>query len=58
MKKAILTVLAVLALGLTLVPSLLVFSGKWTMQEHRTAMAVGCVLWFVVAPFWMPKEKA
>ena len=47
-----------IGLGLTVVPAFLVFSGKLTWHTHATLMAIGALLWFVTAPFWMIKEDA
>jgi len=45
-------------LGLTVVPTFLVFSGTLTCDTHAALMAVGALLWFVTASFWMVKEDA
>jgi hypothetical protein len=47
-----------IGLGLTVVPAFLVFSGKLTWDTHAVLMAIGALLWFVTAPFWMVKEDA
>ncbi len=47
-----------LGLGLTVVPAFLVFSGTLSWNAHAVLMAVGALLWFVTAPFWMAKEDA
>jgi len=51
--KPILTIVSFLGLGLTIVPSLLAFNGAITKQTHFQLMAVGLVMWFATAPFWM-----
>jgi predicted membrane channel-forming protein YqfA (hemolysin III family) len=45
-------------LGLTVIPAFLVLSGRLTWNTHAVLMAVGAVLWFVTAPFWMIKEDS
>ena len=40
-------------LGLTVIPSFLVFAGRIAWGTHATLMLVGTVLWFASAPFWM-----
>ncbi len=45
-------------LGLTIVPAFLVFAGTLTWDTHAVLMAVGALLWFVTAPFWMVEEDA
>lgn len=44
-------------LGLTVVPSLLVFARAMTWETHATLMLVGMVLWFAGAPLWMRKTR-
>jgi len=45
-------------LGLTVVPAFMVLSGTLTWNTHAVLMAVGALLWFATAPFWMVKEDA
>ena len=40
-------------LGLTVIPSFLVFAGRIAWGTHAALMLVGMVLWFASAPFWM-----
>ena len=40
-------------LGLTLLPSAFVFTGKMNMERHQWLMVVGMILWFAVAPYLM-----
>ncbi len=51
--KILLTLLAVAGLGLTLIPSILVFFGKIDLGAHKNLMLAGFLIWFAVAPFWM-----
>ncbi len=44
-------------LGLTVVPSFLVFAGRIAWGTHAALMLVGTVLWFASAPFWMLETK-
>jgi len=44
-------------LGLTVVPSFLVFVGRITWDTHAALMLVGTVLWSASAPFWMLETK-
>lgn len=55
--KAVLKILSGAGLALTILPSFFVFYGAITWERHATLMAVGMILWFVSAPFWMKKEK-
>ncbi len=45
-----------LGLGLTVVPSFFVFSGALTWSTHATLMAIGALLWFATAPFWLLRD--
>jgi hypothetical protein len=45
-------------LGLTIVPAFFVFAGTLTWRTHAVLMAVGAVLWFGTAPFWMAKRDS
>jgi hypothetical protein len=56
--KTLLKTASAVALGLTVVPSLLVFKGAISMHAHYVLMAAGMVLWFVTAPFWMKRDRA
>ena len=51
--KPLLKILSFVGLGITVVPSFLVFAGTITWGTHATLMFVGTVLWFGTAPFWM-----
>lgn len=42
-----------LGLGLTLVPSLLLYAGALTDQQNKQLMFLGVILWFATAPLWM-----
>lgn len=54
--RALLKVGSFVGLGLTVVPAFLVLSGTLAWDTHAVLMAVGAVLWFATAPFWMVKE--
>ncbi len=51
--KLTLKILSAAGLGLTIVPSILVFSGVITWQTHASLMLAGMVVWFATAPGWM-----
>ncbi|WP_420455704.1 hypothetical protein [Rubrivirga sp.] len=50
---AVLKLLSALGLALTVVPAVLVFLADLPWDTHATLMAVGTVLWFATAPFWL-----
>ena len=53
----ILKIISFIGLALTIVPSLLVLGGIIQPSLHKQLMAVGMVLWFAGAYFWINKEK-
>jgi heme/copper-type cytochrome/quinol oxidase subunit 4 len=55
--KTIAQVGSAIALGMTVIPALLVMSGALTLEANRVWMTVGAVLWFVATPFWMKKNE-
>jgi len=57
MSKIISATLAIIALALTIIPSILVFNGVIELDLHKKCMGAGTVLWFVTAPIWYKKEK-
>jgi hypothetical protein len=56
--KTLLKIGSALGLGLTVIPAFLVFSGIISWSTHALLMAIGTLLWFVTAPFWMLEENA
>jgi hypothetical protein len=54
--KTVAKIGSVIALGLTLVPALLVMNGTITLEANRSLMTAGAALWFVATPFWMRKS--
>lgn len=55
--KMLMPVIAILGLGLTVVPSMMVFSGTMELELHKKLMTVGTILWFIAAPLWFKKGK-
>jgi len=53
----LLKLISLAGLGLTLVPSFLVFARVISWESHAALMLVGTVLWFVSAPFWMQQTR-
>jgi len=54
----LLKVLSFLGLGLTVVPSFLVFADVIVWGTHATLMLVGTLLWFATSPFWIKEDVA
>lgn len=55
--KHVLKIASIVGLGLTVVPACMVFAGALSWQIHAALMAVGTVVWFAAAPFWMRGRK-
>lgn len=55
--KNLLKILSYIGLLLTLIPSILYFSGTISADTHKMLMFTGTVLWFLSAPFWMNKAE-
>ncbi|MEF8795114.1 MAG: hypothetical protein V5A22_02355 [Salinivenus sp.] len=55
---ALLKTVSFVGLGLTVVPSFLVFADVIVWDTHATLMLVGTLLWFATSPFWMEEEAA
>ncbi|MCA9731838.1 MAG: hypothetical protein H6696_06620 [Deferribacteres bacterium] len=51
--KAVIKLISYVGLILTIVPSLLVFSGTITLDMCKWLMLLGTIIWFVSAPTWM-----
>jgi hypothetical protein len=58
MKRTILMIIGIVALGLTIIPSVLVFMGTIPLETHYTLMFIGTVLWLATAPFWVGGKEA
>lgn len=55
--KTFLKSVSYLGLALSIVPSLLVFAGRLSMETNLNLMAVGMVLWFATAVFWIKRDQ-
>jgi hypothetical protein len=56
--KIILILISLVGLILTILPSLLVFTGRIEFSTHKDLMLLGTILWFISAPFWLNKSKS
>lgn len=53
----LLKIVSYLGLGLTVIPSVLVFLQHLSMEDHKLYMIFGMVLWFATSPFWMKEQE-
>lgn len=56
MRIALQTISAI-ALTMTVIPSLVYFSGNMELDRVKLLLLVGSVMWFVATPFWMGKKE-
>ncbi|MCB0633201.1 MAG: hypothetical protein KDD15_25855 [Lewinella sp.] len=54
--KTLWLVLAVSGLLLTILPSILVFTGQIRLEDHYRVMAVGTLFWFVGRSFYNDRK--
>ena len=55
--KPLIKFISYLSLGLTLIPSFLVFTGNITFDSSKLLMLIGTIIWFLTAPGWMNKAE-
>ncbi|MEJ2618138.1 MAG: hypothetical protein P8Z35_24485 [Ignavibacteriaceae bacterium] len=55
--KLLVKFISYICLGLTLIPSFLVFTGNISLDFNKTLMFIGTIIWFVSAPSWMNKTE-
>jgi hypothetical protein len=55
--KPLLKFISYIGLGLTLIPSFLVFTGNISLDSSKIFMFVGTIIWFLFAPSWMNKAE-
>ncbi|WP_234572583.1 hypothetical protein [Rhodohalobacter sp. 614A] len=55
--KALLITLSIIGLGMTIIPSVLVFIQEISFESHKQWMLIGMILWFATAPLWIREQK-
>lgn len=55
--KPILKAISYLGLALSLVPGLLVFTGKIDLATSKNVLIAGMLLWFLTAIFWIERTS-
>lgn len=56
MKNTLFGIIAISGLVLTILPSVLVFTGEISQSTHQQLMIIGFVLWFFTAPAVMRRK--
>ncbi|PKA99619.1 hypothetical protein B0O79_3336 [Flavobacteriaceae bacterium MAR_2009_75] len=57
MKIIALKIISYIGLALTLIPSFLVFANLLELQDYKTLILVGTIIWLFTAPFWINKQN-
>ena len=55
--KFLIKFISYISLGLTLIPSFLVFTGNISFDSSKILMFIGTISWFVTAQGWMNKAE-
>jgi hypothetical protein len=55
--KVLLIIISVIGLGLTIIPSILVFLQSISLESHKQFMLFGMIMWFATAPFWIKEQE-
>lgn len=55
--KLLIKFISYIGLGLTLIPSFLVFTGNISLDSGKMFAFIGTIIWFVSAPSWMNKAE-
>lgn len=55
--RIILQIISLVGLLMTIVPSILLFSGKISHIQQNWYMAIGTFIWFLSAIFWLGKKS-
>lgn len=55
--RTLLMIISYFGLGLTIIPSILVFKGVMSMDMNKNLMMLGTVMWFGTVAFWMDRKK-
>lgn len=55
--KVLLIIISIIGLGLTIIPSILVFMQDLSLESHKQFMLIGMIMWFATAPFWIKEQE-
>ena len=50
-------IVSLIGLILTLLPSIFVFYGQFTLETCKILMIIGTLIWFISAPRWINKTS-
>lgn len=55
--KSILKLVSYLGLALSLIPGLMVFTGRIELETSKNILIAGMLLWFLTAVFWIERSS-
>jgi hypothetical protein len=55
--RLVLQIISWIALAMTVLPSIVYFSGNMELERVKWLLILATVVWFVVTPFWMGKKE-
>ena len=55
--RLVLQIISWIALAMTVLPSVVYFSGNMELDRVKWLLIFASVVWFVVTPFWMGKKE-
>lgn len=55
--KVLLIIMSIIGLGLTIIPSILVFMQDISLESHKQFMLIGMIMWFATAPLWIKEQE-
>ncbi len=55
--RLVLQIISWIALAMTVLPSVVYFSGNMELDRVKWLLILASVVWFVVTPFWMGKKE-
>jgi len=55
--RLVLQIISWIALAMTVIPSIVYFSGNMDLDRVKWLLVLATVVWFVVTPFWMDKKE-
>lgn len=56
--KTIIKIISIFALVLMILAAILFFNDKTDIDNTRKIIAIGTILWFISAPYWMDRKAS
>ena len=55
--RLVLQIISWIALAMTVLPSIVYFSGNMELERVKWLLILATVVWFATTPFWMDKKE-